>query len=207
MASGSLKPSKNKQISETELKSKKRKRRTLNMKSRIALSVVFVLIASTAFAADAPAAQSDAQKAFAQLKTLAGSWEGRVTTIPVQADIEGKPMQVTLRVTSMGNALIHEATGAGRPDDPITMLYLDNDRLLLTHYCDAGNRPRMVGTMSPDGKTVEFEFLDIAGGTQYGHMHHAAFTFVDVNHHTEDWTYMEPGGKPVRAHFDLQRTK
>ncbi len=177
------------------------------MKSRIALSVAFVLVAAAAFAADAAATQSDAQKSFNNLKTLAGSWEGRVTTIPLQADIEGKPMQVTLRVTSMGNALMHEATGAGRPDDPITMLYLDNDRLLLTHYCDAGNRPRMVGTLSPDGKRVEFEFLDVAGGTQYGHMHHAVFTFVDANHHTEDWTYMEPGDKKVRAHFDLQRTK
>jgi hypothetical protein len=107
----------------------------------------------------------------------------------------------------MGNALVHEMTGAGRPDDPITMLYLDGDRLLLTHYCDAGNRPRMVGKMSPDGKTVEFEFLDVAGSTQYGHMHHAVFTVIDANHHTEDWTYMMPGDKPVHAHFDLQRTK
>ena len=102
-------------------------------------------------------------------------------------------MQVTLRATSMGNALMHEMTGAGRPDDPITMLYLDEDRLLLTHYCDAGNRPRMAGKMSPDGKTVEFDFLDVAGSTQYGHMHHAVFTVIDANHHTEDWTYMSPG--------------
>jgi hypothetical protein len=143
----------------------------------------------------------------AKIKTLAGSWEGHVTTVPQRAEIEGKLMQVSLRVTSMGNALVHEMTGAGRPDDPITMLYLDGDRLLLTHYCDAGNRPRMAGKMSPDGNTVEFEFLDVDGSTQYGHMHHAVFTALDANHHTEDWTYMEPGDKPVRAHFDLQRTK
>ena len=116
-------------------------------------------------------------------------------------------MQVSLRATSMGNALMHEMTGAGRPDDPITMLYLDGDRLLLTHYCDAGNRPRMTGKMSPDGKTVEFDFLDVAGSTQYGHMHHAVFTTLDPNHHIEDWTFMVEGDKPVHAHFDLQRTK
>ena len=116
-------------------------------------------------------------------------------------------MQISLRATSMGNAMMHEMKVAGRPDDPITMLYLDGDRLLLTHYCDAGNRPRMAGKMSPDGKTVEFDFLDVAGSTQYGHMHHAVFTVVDANHHIEDWTYMMPGDKPVHAHLDLQRTK
>jgi hypothetical protein len=153
------------------------------------------------------AVPSDAQKSFDKLKTLAGVWEGHVTTVPQQDEIEGKLMQVSLRATSMGNALMHEMTGAGRPDDPITMLYLDGDRLLLTHYCDAGNRPRMAGKMSPDGKTVEFAFLDVDGSTQYGHMHHAVFTVIDANHHTEDWTYMMPGDKPVQAHFDLQRTK
>jgi len=38
-------------------------------------------------------------------------------------------------------------------------------------------------------------------------MHHAVFTFVDANHHIEDWTFMLAGDKPVHAHFDLQRTK
>jgi hypothetical protein len=165
------------------------------------MSVVLLSLSTMAFA------QSNAQKSFDQLKTLAGSWDGRVTTIPPQADIEGKPMQVTFRVTSMGNALMHEARGAGRPDDPITMFYVDGDRLMLTHYCDAGNRPRMTGKMSADGKSVEFEFLDVAGSTQYGHMDHAVFTLIDANHHIEDWTYMQPGDKPVRAHFELKRAQ
>jgi hypothetical protein len=37
-------------------------------------------------------------------------------------------------------------------------------------------------------------------------MDHAVFTFIDANHHIEDWTYVMPGDKPVHAHFDLQRT-
>src|ERR1700758_232449 len=116
---------------------------------RFALSVALISLSTLAFA------QSDAQKSFDKLKTLAGSWQGAY---------EGKPMEATLRVTSMGNAIVHEMKGSG-PDDPITMFYLDGDRLLLTHYCDAGNRPRMVGKISPDGKTVEFDFLDVAGST------------------------------------------
>jgi hypothetical protein len=167
----------------------------------LTFSFVLMSIATVAFA------QSDAQKSFDSLKTLAGSWEGQVTTLPEQSEMKGKVMHVSLRTTSMGNALMHEMTGSGRPDDPITMLYVDGDRLLLTHYCDAGNRPRMVGRIAADGKSVEFDFLDVNGNLQYGHMHHAVFTTIDANHHTEDWTYMEPGDKPVHAHFDLQRTK
>jgi len=170
--------------------------------------VVLMALCTVAFA------QSDAQKSFDKLKTLAGSWEGPVITVPPQPEMgNGTLIQISLRVTSRGNALVHELKEAGTPDDPtrydhpVTMFYLDSDRLLLTHYCDAGNRLRMAGKMSPDEKTVEFDFLDVAGSTQYGHMHHAVFTVIDANHHTEDWTYMMPGDKPVNAHFDLQRTK
>jgi hypothetical protein len=169
------------------------------------LSLILISLSTVAFAQSEQ--KSDAQKSFDKMKTLAGSWEGRVTTVPSRAEIEGKLTQATLRVTSMGHTLMHEMTGTGRPDDPITMFVVDGDRLLLTHYCDADNRPRMVGKMSPDGKTVEFEFLDVTGNLSYGHMQHAVFTIIDENHHIEDWTYLEPGDKPVHAHIDLQRTK
>ena len=176
------------------------------------LSVVLVALCTVAFA-QSDAQKSDAEKSFDKLKTLAGNWQGPVTATPPQPDWGDKPVSVSLRVTSRGNALVHEMKEPGTPDDParydhpVTMFYLEGDRLLLTHYCDAGNRPRMAAKVSPDGKTVEFDFLDVAGSTQYGHMYHAAFTVIDANHHTEDWTYMEPGDKPVRAHMDLQRAK
>src|SRR5882724_1152712 len=69
----------------------------------------------------------------------------------------------------------------------------------------AGNRPRMTGKMSPDGKTVEFEFADISGSATY-HMHHAVFTIIDADHHTEDWTFMMKD-KAIHAHFDLKRAQ
>ena len=65
----------------------------------------------------------------------------------------------------------------------------------------------MVAKTSADGKTLEFDVVDVAGGTQYGHMHHVVFTIIDANHHTEDWTYMEPGDKPIHGHMELTRVQ
>ena len=185
------------------------------MKTRIALHVVFLLIAVAAFAADTTTTATNAQQSFDTIKNLAGTWEGPVTAIPKNNEMvpDGTRGQIQMRVTSRGNALVHEMYDPSKPDDPtkndhpVTTFYLENGQLMLTHYCDAGNRPRMVARTSADGKTVEFDFLDVAGDLQYGHMQHAVFTVIDANHHTEDWTFLMPGDKPMRAHMDLTRTK
>ena len=175
--------------------------------ARFVLSLACLLLAAVAFA------QSDNQKSFTQLKGLAGNWQGHVTIDPKMQGMGDAEMQITLRVTSRGNALVHEMKEAGKPDDPakydhpVTMLYMDGERLYLTHYCDAGNRPRMVARNSTDGKTVEFDFVDVTGNLQYGHMQHAVFTVVDDNHHIEDWTFLMPGDKPMHARMTLQRVQ
>ena len=193
------------------------------MKPRlISLSAVLLLLSTTAFAQsaahkmDAPktrASKSDAQKSFETMKSLAGDWEGPVKTdLPVSANVDIKPLHVSMKVTSRGNVLVHEFQEAGTPldpakyDHPVTMLYVDENRLTLVHYCDAGNRPRMTGQISPDGKILDFEFADLSGGNETGHMYHAVFTLIDETHHIEEWTYMMPGDKPVTARFDLHRT-
>jgi hypothetical protein len=156
----------------------------------------------------APApAQSAAKQSFDEIKSLAGTWEGTLTTVPVAASYQGKHLQVHLRVTSSGNAVMHEMRVPGEPDDPITMLYVNGNDLYLRHYCDAGNRPRMIAKVSPDGKTITFNLLDVSGSRRYGYMEHVVFTTIDASHHTEDWTYLEPGNHPTRAHFDLHRVQ
>lgn len=160
---------------------------------RFVLSLVLLVFSAAALA------QSSAQRSFEQLKSLAGSWEGT---------IDGALMHVTMRVTSRGNALMHEMKGAG-PDDPITMFNLDGGRLLLTHYCDAGNQPRMVATISPDGKTIAFDFVDATNlqSSQEGHMQRVTFTFIDPDHHTEKWEFAMKDGKQMGGLLDLRRTK
>jgi hypothetical protein len=185
------------------------------MKSlRFTLPFALLALSPVAFAqSDAqkpslPPVPSEAQKSFTTMKTLAGEWEGPVT-VPEMPEMSGGKMHLSLRVTSRGNVLVHEFQEAGTPldatkyDHPVTMLYVDTDQLTLVHYCDAGNRPRMTGKISPDGKTIEFELKDISGSPEM-HMHHSVFTLIDANHHTEDWTFMMKD-KPIHAHFDLQR--
>ena len=123
---------------------------------RLRLLLAAALCLSTAALAEAP---PDAKAAFTSLKTLAGAWEGQLTTDLKEPDPslpQGAKVKIWLRVTSMGNALMHEMKVESRPDNLITMLYLDEGRLLLTHYCDAGNRPRMVAKPSADDKTVAY---------------------------------------------------
>ena len=183
---------------------------------RFAVLSILLLFSTVAFAqhdhsaatpATTAASPSEAQKSFDSLKTLAGSWEGPLSTVPPMKGLEGTKMKVVLRVTSRGNAIMHEMSMTGRPDDPITMLFVDGDRLELRHYCDAGNRPHMVAKPSSDGKTVAFETVDVSGSLAKGHMGDTVFTMIDANHHIEQWTFMFPGQPPVQARFDLQRTK
>jgi hypothetical protein len=105
-------------------------------------------------------ASPEAQKSFDTMKGLAGNWEGRVTLDPPQPDLgDGTPLRISMRVTSRGHTLVHEMQEAGTPldpakyDHPVTMFYMDGDRLTLVHYCDAGNRPRMLARPSADGST------------------------------------------------------
>ena len=61
----------------------------------------------------------------------------------------------------------------------------------------------MAGKISPDGKAVAFDVLDVSGSTQRGRMADTVFTIVDANHHLEEWKFNYPGGKRMTGRFDL----
>jgi len=158
---------------------------------RTALPLVVLALISAALA------QSDAQKAFATMKSMPGTWVGKTA--------KGDPVQVNFKVTAAGTAVMSEIMGHG--DDMISMFHLDGpDRLLMTHYCGAGNQPRMQASVSPDGKTITFTFFD---GTNLaepspGHMQRMILTLLDDNHHTEEWIFAGHG-QEMKEFFDLRR--
>jgi hypothetical protein len=161
--------------------------------TRIASVIILALAAATA-----ALAQTDAQKAFATIKNMPGSWEGSASS--------GHPLQVTFKVVSGGSAVMSEIMGHG-PENMVSMIHLDGpNRLLMTHYCGAGNQPRMQATVSPDGKTITFTFVDATNlaTPDAGHMQKMVLTMLDDNHHTEEWTYADHG-KEMKELFDLHR--
>ena len=170
---------------------------------RVAASIVLMAVCAVAYGQSPgkPVASSDAQAAFDSMKTLAGTWQGKVTT-DNPAWSTDKPIPLSIRVASHGNALIHELNTGG-PE--VTMFYLENGSLTLVHYCDFGNRPHLVARPSTDGKVIEFDLVEFSGSDQMGHVSHGVFTIIDSNHHGEDWTFMPAGSKPVHAHMDFKR--
>lgn len=155
------------------------------------IAACIVLTATAAFA------QSGAQRSFDQLKSLAGSWEGKNSM--------GQPVQVSYRMTAGGSALMSEIVGHG--ETMISMINFDGpNRLLLTHYCAVGNQPRMQASASPDGKTITFNFLDATNldSPQSGHMDHVVIAMLGPDHHTEEWNFIDHG-KEIKEFFDLTR--
>jgi hypothetical protein len=144
-------------------------------------------------------AQSDARATFNQLKSLDGTWTGK--------NSQGQPLKVTFRETFGGSAILSEIEGE-HSHDMVSMIHLDNDRLLLTHYCGAGNQPRMAATASPDGKSVTFDFVDATNlaTPDAGHMQRVVFAMPDADHHIEHWTFLDHG-KTMEEVFTLTRTE
>jgi len=157
----------------------------------IAATMIIVLSASLVVA------QSDAHKSFDLLKGMEGNWAGK--------NNQGQPVQVSFRITSGGSALMSEIHWHG-PENMITMFHMDDERLLMTHYCGAGNQPRMK-VISSDAKSVSFEFFDGTNiGPGDGHMQHVTFTEPDTDHHVEEWIFLDHG-KEMKEVFTLARVK
>jgi hypothetical protein len=169
-----------------------RKESVMTKTTRVVLGLFIALAATAALA------QSDAQKSFDQLKSLSGSWEGKASS--------GEAVAVSFRETSGGSAVLSEIHGHG-PENMISMFNMDGpNRLLVTHYCGAGNQPRMQAGTSPDGKTITFTYLDATNlaTPDAGHMTQLVIAMPDANHHTEDWTFTDHD-KQMKEFFDLHR--
>lgn len=125
--------------------------------------------------------------AFDQLKSLAGHWEGSTP--------DGKKGHTTYELISNGSVVMERLSPDNEPD-MITMYSLEGDRILVTHFCSAGNQPTMQTAPSPaaNGK-LEFRFVRLAGAKSpdEGHMVSLTLSMPDKNHLDQVWTFDDHG--------------
>ncbi|HZV01824.1 MAG TPA: hypothetical protein VFF73_34245 [Planctomycetota bacterium] len=131
------------------------------------------------------------------LTGLVGEWEGKM------GDMK---MTTTFELTGGGTALLetHDGCHGGKMS---TVYHADKDHLVLTHYCAAGNQPRMKATKVSEGEVV-FDFLDVTNLEKPTDPHMRAVTIhvKDAKHYTEEWTFRQDG-KDEKKVLSFERTK
>jgi len=144
-----------------------------------------------------------AQAQLEKLKTLAGTWKGKGG----EAGGQSFDAVITYKVTGGGSALV-ETIGPGTEHEMVTVYHLDGDKLLLTHYCAAGNQPTMRAVKSGAADTIAFDFLRGSNMKPADmHMHAARIRLAGEDQLVSEWTSWQ-GGKPAGTmRFELARQK
>jgi hypothetical protein len=165
---------------------------------------------------DAPAKEGvEARAAFARLKKLAGTWTAETThggeaakaKAEEHKDAHGARPTVVFKLTGAGSALV-ETQFPGAPHEMVSVYHLDGQELRMTHYCAAGNQPRLKldrEKSRPDHLVFVFD-----GGTNLdpkkdGHIHNLDITFHEDGRVTSDWEGYSGGKSAGTTAFVMTR--
>jgi hypothetical protein len=130
-----------------------------------------------------------AERGFERFTALSGTWRSHST--------KGWEGRVTVSTIARGSVVLSTSRFVSQDSGGMaTALHLDGDRLLLTHYCEARNQPRLAASSaSEDGSTITFTFVD---GTNMasrdeGHMDQVVWRFESDDTFTTRWTWYQDG--------------
>jgi hypothetical protein len=135
-----------------------------------------------------PITKAESRALYDRFKKLTGVWEGNST--------KGWTERENIRIIAGQSAVLFDSFDAHPGEAMLTLVHMDGDRLMLTHYCIAKNQPRLVATLiSDDSKTVTFTFLDATNlaSRDVGHMDKVRFEFADESHYASQWTWYQNG--------------
>ena len=142
-----------------------------------------------------PAAPA-ANDTFNLIKTLVGDWQGSYEWI-------GKnrkgPMNARYYLTGNGTAVVEDLIMDGTPT-MTTVYHLDGADLRATHYCAAGNQPRLKAMSTNDSnKSVTFQMVDITNlsSSEAGHVKELELRLTSVNQITILFTFVGAGKESV----------
>lgn len=178
---------------------------------RLAASAAAVALGAGALAVAGPAkdgkdhahvkapAASPAAAAFGRLKGLAGTWE---------MEQEGKKQVAAVFKVTAAGSVVHETMFPGSEHEMINMYHLDGETLVLTHYCAAGNQPRMqCAEFAKEGSVFVFQPRDVTNlkAPGDGYMGSMTLTLVDANSIRQAWRQVKSGQSGEGPTFTLTR--
>jgi len=168
------------------------------------LCATLLIAGALGLRAESPAMppQKPASPEFDRLKTLVGTWQGKVDIGQGLTD-----MTVQYRLLAAGSVL-EERVFAGTPNEMVTMYYDKGGKLALTHYCMMGNQPGMV-LKSADSKSLNFDFDKTCGinASKESHMHALSIRFDDPETITTTCKAIMDGKEMAEHPTTLKRVK
>jgi hypothetical protein len=164
---------------------------------------------------DDPPAKSgvEAKDAFKKLKTLVGTWTGKITdekegdAKKEHEDSHPEDAPVTFKLTGAGSALI-ETQFPGMPHEMVSVYHLDGKDLRMTHYCAAQNQPHLKLDRA-NSKADDLIFV-FDGGTNLDpekdmHIHGLRIKFEKDGQITSAWEGYVGGKKQGTTTFHMNR--
>lgn len=143
-------------------------------------------------------AAGSVESAFDTIKGMAGEWTGK--------DDDGQPAVCTYEVSSGGTIVIEKLTPGNHPC-MTTVYHRDKDSLMMTHYCNMNNQPRMrLKNFDADKRSLKFDFVDITNlqNEKDGYIRDLNISMPDKQHLEQDWTFLKDG-KEAHALFHFER--
>lgn len=142
--------------------------------------------------------QPTGEQQFEKMKSLVGKWHS------IEKGESG-PNEVIYSLTADGTA-VQERLFPGETHEMVTMYFLDNGRLTMTHFCSMGNQPSMVAIPgSPDEIHFKFKSATNLKSPKDGYMHDLVYTFHDQNRVDANWGSWKDGKEQHRMLFPFVR--
>jgi hypothetical protein len=165
-----------------------------------------LILSGTARSDDRDKAPVTAKTAFEQLKHQVGTWKNNESDKEHQTGADSK---VTFRLTGAGSALV-ETDLPGSDHEMVSVYHLDHEDLRLTHYCAAGNQPRLK-LDRPNSTPTRLVFV-FDGGSNLDpdkdmHIHGMTLTFEKEGEVKAAWEGYQGGKSAGTTIFHLTREK
>lgn len=84
----------------------------------------------------------------------------------------------------------------------LAVIYSDGDSLMMTHFCNGGNQPRLKLKMDSNADRLEFDMVDITGlkDKSAPHIHKIKYQIVDRDHLVAEWIWIKSGKEDVERY-------